>query len=52
MEQVGHTFPLVDLLTYGRQERWQDSPPGWPQSATYSRWAPSEEYSRYADLPG
>ena len=52
VEQVGHTFPLVDLLTYGRQEEWQDSPPGWPQSATYSRWAPSEDYSRYADLPG
>ena len=30
-EQLGHTFALVDLLPYGRQEDWQDSPAGWPQ---------------------
>ena len=52
VEQVSHTFPLIDLLPYGRQEEWQDSPPGWPQSPTYSRWAPSEDYARYADVPG
>jgi predicted dithiol-disulfide oxidoreductase (DUF899 family) len=51
VEQVGHTFPLIDLLPYGRQEEWQDSPSGWPQSPTYSRWAPSEYYARYADTP-
>ena len=51
VEQVSHTFPLVDLLPYGRQEEWQDSPPGWPQSPTYSRWAPSEDYARYAGSP-
>ena len=38
-EQLSHTFPLIDLLPYGRQEEWQDSPEGWPQSPTYSRWA-------------
>src|ERR1700712_472632 len=38
-EQLGHTFALLDLLPYGRQEEWQDSPEGWPQSPTYSRWA-------------
>jgi predicted dithiol-disulfide oxidoreductase (DUF899 family) len=52
VEQVSHTFPLIDLLPYGRQEEWQDSPTGWPQSPTYSRWAPSEDYARYADIPG
>jgi predicted dithiol-disulfide oxidoreductase (DUF899 family) len=34
-EQLSHTFALIDLLPYGRQERqeqWQDSPEGWPQS--------------------
>ncbi|MFT4285337.1 MAG: DUF899 family protein [Protaetiibacter sp.] len=30
-EQLSHTFPLVDLLPYGRREAWQDSPEGWPQ---------------------
>jgi predicted dithiol-disulfide oxidoreductase (DUF899 family) len=52
VEQVSHTFPLIDLLPYGRQEEWQDSPIGWPQSPAYSRWAPSEDYTRYADVPG
>ncbi|HVE94001.1 MAG TPA: DUF899 family protein [Acidimicrobiales bacterium] len=49
VEQLSHTFPLIDLLPYGRQEEWQDSPEGWPQSPTYSRWAPSEYYARYAE---
>ena len=48
-EQLGHAFGLIDLLPYGRQEEWQDSPNGWPQSPTYSRWAPSEAFARYAE---
>ncbi len=48
-EQLSHTFPLIDLLPYGRQEEWQDSPAGWPQSPTYSRWSGAEEFARYAD---
>jgi predicted dithiol-disulfide oxidoreductase (DUF899 family) len=50
-EQLGYTFGLIDLLPYGRQEEWQDSPDGWPQSPTYSRWAPSEAFAQYADKP-
>ena len=41
-EQLSHSFALIDLLPYGRQEEWQDSPEGWPQSPTYSRWSGSE----------
>jgi predicted dithiol-disulfide oxidoreductase (DUF899 family) len=26
---------LLDLTPYGRQEDWEDSPPGWPQYPTY-----------------
>lgn len=48
-EQLSRSFPLIDLLPYGRQEDWQDSPPGWPQSPTYSRWAPPEAFAEYAD---
>ncbi len=48
-EQLSHSFALIDLLPYGRQEEWQDSPDGWPQSPTYSRGAPSEAYARYAE---
>lgn len=46
-EQLSHTFPLLDLLPYGRQEEWQDVPEGWPQVPTYSYWWPSERYARY-----
>ena len=37
VEQLAHTFGLIDVLPYGRQEVWQDSPDGWPQSPTYTR---------------
>ncbi len=26
---------IMDLMAYGRQEAWEDSPPGWPQHPTY-----------------
>ena len=26
---------LLDTTPYGRQEDWEDSPPGWPQTPTY-----------------
>jgi predicted dithiol-disulfide oxidoreductase (DUF899 family) len=26
---------ILDLTPYGRQESWEDSPPGWPQHPTY-----------------
>jgi predicted dithiol-disulfide oxidoreductase (DUF899 family) len=42
-EQLSFGFALVDLLPYGRQEEWQDSPEGWPQQPTYSRWPSSED---------
>lgn len=45
-EQLSHTFPLIDLLPWGRQEEWQDSPAGWPQSATYEGWLDSPDIAR------
>jgi predicted dithiol-disulfide oxidoreductase (DUF899 family) len=48
-EQLSHTFALIDLLPYGRQEDWQDSPDGWPQSPAGRKWAPSEAFARYAE---
>ena len=42
-EQLSHSFALIDVLPYGRQEEWQDSPAGWPQSPTYSRWSGSQD---------
>ncbi len=45
-EQLGHSFSLIDVLPYGRQEQWQDSPDGWPKSPTYSKWAGSPDIAR------
>lgn len=45
-EQLSYLFGLVDLLPYGRQEEWQDSPEGWPQAPTYSKWLDSEEIAK------
>lgn len=32
------TLHLLDLTPYGRQETWEDSPPGWPQDKAGSWW--------------
>jgi len=45
-EQLSYAFALIDVLPYGRQEAWQDSPEGWPQSPTYSRWPAPETFAR------
>jgi predicted dithiol-disulfide oxidoreductase (DUF899 family) len=45
-EQLSYTFALIDLLPWGRQEEWQDSPDGWPQSPTYSKWLGSPDIAR------
>ena len=42
-EQLSYSFPLIDLLPYGRREEWQDSPAGWPREPAYSRWADSPD---------
>ena len=31
VEAMDYNYALMDLTVYGRQERWEDSPPGWPQ---------------------
>jgi len=30
-EAMDNSFRLLDLTVYGRQEKWEDSPAGWPQ---------------------
>ncbi|WP_028936763.1 DUF899 domain-containing protein [Pseudonocardia spinosispora] len=45
-EQLSFLFGLVDLLPYGRQEEWQDSPSDWPQGPTYSRWLDSDAIAK------
>ena len=31
VEVMGNSYRLLDLTVYGRQERWEDSPAGWPR---------------------
>jgi len=45
-EQLSHSFALIDLLPWGRQEEWQDSPEGWPQAPTYSKWLDSTDIAK------
>jgi predicted dithiol-disulfide oxidoreductase (DUF899 family) len=37
-------FNMLDLTPYGRQETWEDSPLGWPQTAPYDWWRLHDEY--------
>ncbi|WP_344533855.1 DUF899 family protein [Streptomyces albiaxialis] len=34
VETMDHSYALMDLTVHGRQEPWEDSPPGWPQGWT------------------
>jgi len=36
-EAMDNSYALMDLTVYGRQEPWEDSPPGWPQRCSYIR---------------
>ena len=37
VEEMDNSYALMDLTVYGRQEQWEDSPPGWPQECTNTR---------------
>ena len=36
-EAMDYSYALMDLTVHGRQEAWEDSPPGWPQECTNTR---------------
>jgi predicted dithiol-disulfide oxidoreductase (DUF899 family) len=39
VEAMDYSYALMDLTVYGRQETWEDSPPGWPQECSITRTA-------------
>ena len=43
-EAVGTTWSLLDLTALGRQEEWEDSPEGYPQTPPYEWWNLHDEY--------
>jgi predicted dithiol-disulfide oxidoreductase (DUF899 family) len=51
VEAMDYSYALMDLTVYGRQEQWEDSPPGWPQQCSNTRsaagppaWPPVPEW--------
>jgi predicted dithiol-disulfide oxidoreductase (DUF899 family) len=45
VEVMGNSYSLLDLTVYGRQERWEDSPAGWP------KWSKDEHNYRIDGRP-
>jgi predicted dithiol-disulfide oxidoreductase (DUF899 family) len=48
-DQIAHLAHLnarscLDLTALGRQERWEDSPPGYPQTPPYGWWNWHDRY--------
>jgi predicted dithiol-disulfide oxidoreductase (DUF899 family) len=37
VEAMDYSYALMDLTVYGRQEAWEDSPPGWPRQGHLTR---------------
>jgi predicted dithiol-disulfide oxidoreductase (DUF899 family) len=44
VEPLGSVWTFLDLTPFGRQEAWEDAPPGRPQSAPYEWWRKKDEY--------
>jgi len=43
-EQMGGTWNYLDITPLGRQEVWEDSPEGYPQTQTYKWWNWHDSY--------
>ena len=39
-------WTYLDLTPFGRQEEWEDSPEGWPQTKTFAWWRRHDEYGK------
>jgi predicted dithiol-disulfide oxidoreductase (DUF899 family) len=44
VEALGSVWTFLDLTPLGRQEDWEDSPPGRPQGPRYEWWRRHDEY--------
>ncbi len=43
-EAMGGTWAYLDITALGRQEEWEDSPGGYPQTPPYGWWRRNNEY--------
>ena len=48
VEALGSVWTFLDLTPLGRQEKWEDSPEGYPQDPPYSWWQLHDEYGQHA----
>jgi predicted dithiol-disulfide oxidoreductase (DUF899 family) len=46
VEMLGSAWSFLDLTPLGRQETWENSPKGWPQTAPYVWWRRHDEYEK------
>jgi predicted dithiol-disulfide oxidoreductase (DUF899 family) len=46
VEALGSVWTFLDLTPLGRQENWEDSPEGYPQSPPYQWWRRHDEYEQ------
>lgn len=44
VEHLGSHWTWLDLVPFGRQEEWEDSPEGWPQDPAYVAQRRHDEY--------
>jgi predicted dithiol-disulfide oxidoreductase (DUF899 family) len=44
VEALGSVWTFLDLTPLGRQEEWEDSPAGYPQTKPYEWWRRHDEY--------
>ena len=51
-EQMGNTWNYLDITALGRQEEWEDSPKGYPQTRPYEWWIWHDEPNPDSDRPG
>jgi predicted dithiol-disulfide oxidoreductase (DUF899 family) len=45
-EAIGTTWSYLDMTAFGRQETWEDSPAGTPQTPPYGWWNYHDAYDR------
>jgi predicted dithiol-disulfide oxidoreductase (DUF899 family) len=45
-EALGSAWSFLDITPYGRQEEWEDSPEGWPQTPPYTWASWHDKYDR------
>lgn len=46
VEALGSLWTFLDLTPLGRQEHWEDSPPGTPQGEPFTWWRRHDEYEQ------